>query len=191
MKSQDWSPLGWTGLISLLSKGLLRIFSNTTVQKQQFFSVQPSIWSNLHIHTWLLEKPQLWLYRLLLAKWYLCFLICCLGFPALSLCNSNWNQGCLVSQQQSQHEANPNKERQINLHNQPSSTLGSWLSRLFPLFITGHSSHTAMFFMLFWSFLSWRKCQERQMNPYLCNNDSILILPGLSIGDRKAEWLRV
>ena len=54
---QDWSPLGWTGSISLLSKGLSRVFSNTTVQKHQFFSTQLSLWSNSHIHTWLLEKP--------------------------------------------------------------------------------------------------------------------------------------
>ena len=56
MNTQDWS-LGWTGLISLQSKGLSRVFSNTTVQKHQFFNVQPSLWSNSHIHTWLLEKP--------------------------------------------------------------------------------------------------------------------------------------
>jgi len=55
---QDWSwKPGWTGLISLQSKGLSRVFSNTTVQKHQFFSAQPSLWSNSHIHTWLLEKP--------------------------------------------------------------------------------------------------------------------------------------
>ena len=48
--------LVWTGLISLLSKGLSRVFSNTTVQKHQFFGAQPSLWSNSHIHTWLLEK---------------------------------------------------------------------------------------------------------------------------------------
>ena len=65
---QDWSPLGWTGWISLQSKGLSRVFSNTTVQKYQFVSTQPSLQSNSHIHTWLLEKPQLWLDRLLLAK---------------------------------------------------------------------------------------------------------------------------
>ena len=53
---QDWFPLGLTGLISLLSKGLSRVFSNTTVQKHQFFSAQLSLWSNSHIHTWLLEK---------------------------------------------------------------------------------------------------------------------------------------
>ena len=53
---QDWSPLGWTGWISLQTKGLSRVFSNTTVQKHQFFSIQPSLWSNSHIHTWLLEK---------------------------------------------------------------------------------------------------------------------------------------
>ena len=52
----DWFPLGVTGLI-LQSKGLSRVFSNTTVQKHQFFSAQPSLWSNSHIHTWLLEKP--------------------------------------------------------------------------------------------------------------------------------------
>ena len=55
--NQDWSPLGWTGWISLQSKGLSRVFSNTTVQKHQFFSTQPSSQSNSHIHTWLLEKP--------------------------------------------------------------------------------------------------------------------------------------
>ena len=50
--TQDWSPLGWTGWISLKSKGLSRVFSNTTVQKHQFFSAQPSSQSNCHIHTW-------------------------------------------------------------------------------------------------------------------------------------------
>ena len=54
---QDWFSLGWTGWISLQSKGLSRVFSNTTVQKHQFFSAQLSLWSNSHIHTWLLEKP--------------------------------------------------------------------------------------------------------------------------------------
>ena len=54
---QDWFPLGWTGWISLQSKGLSGVFSSTTVQKHQFFSAQPSLWSNSHIHTWLLEKP--------------------------------------------------------------------------------------------------------------------------------------
>ena len=57
MNIQDWFPLGWTGLISLQSKGFSRVFSNTTVQKHQFFGTQPSLWSNSHIHTWLLEKP--------------------------------------------------------------------------------------------------------------------------------------
>ena len=51
MNIQDWFPLGFTGLISLQFKGLLRVFSNTTVQKHQFFSAQPSLWSNSHIHT--------------------------------------------------------------------------------------------------------------------------------------------
>ena len=53
----NWFPLGWTGWISLQSKGLSRVFSNTTVQKHQFFGAQPSSWSNSHIHTWLMEKP--------------------------------------------------------------------------------------------------------------------------------------
>ena len=57
MNSQDWSPLGWTGWISLKSKGLSRVFSNNTVWKHQFFSNQLSSESNSHIHTWLLEKP--------------------------------------------------------------------------------------------------------------------------------------
>jgi len=57
MNTQDWSPLGWTGWISLQSKGLTRVFSNTTVQKHQFFSTQLSSQSNSHIHTWPLEKP--------------------------------------------------------------------------------------------------------------------------------------
>ena len=68
---QDWFPLGLTGLISLLSTGLSRVFSNTTVQKHQFFGAQLS-WAELesssHIHTWLLDKPQLWLDGPLLAK---------------------------------------------------------------------------------------------------------------------------
>ena len=55
--TQDWSPLEWTGWISLQSKGLSRVFSNTTVQKHLFFSAQLSSQSNSHIHTWLLEKP--------------------------------------------------------------------------------------------------------------------------------------
>ena len=57
MNTQDWSPLEWTGWISLQSKGLARVFSNTTVQKHQFFGTQPSSQSNSHIHTWSLEKP--------------------------------------------------------------------------------------------------------------------------------------
>ena len=56
MNIQDWFPLGWTDWISLQSKGLSRVFSNTTVQKHQFFGTQLSLYSNSHIHTWLLEK---------------------------------------------------------------------------------------------------------------------------------------
>ena len=57
MNIQGWFPLGLTGLISLLCKGFSRVFSKTTVWKHHFFSAQPSLWSNSHIHTWLLEKP--------------------------------------------------------------------------------------------------------------------------------------
>ena len=57
MNIYDWIPFGLTGLISLQSKGLSRVFSNTTVQKHQFFGAQLSLWPNSHIHTWLLEKP--------------------------------------------------------------------------------------------------------------------------------------
>ena len=56
-KYSGWFPLGWTGLISLLSRGLSRVFPNTTVEKHQFFGAQPSLWSNFHIPRWLLEKP--------------------------------------------------------------------------------------------------------------------------------------
>ena len=57
MNTQGWSPLGWTGWISLQSKGLSRVFSNTTVKKHQFFGAQLFLSSNSHIHTWPLEKP--------------------------------------------------------------------------------------------------------------------------------------
>ena len=59
MNTQDWSPLEWTGWISLQSKGLSRVFSNTTVQKHQFFDAQLSSYSNSHIHTWPLENHSL------------------------------------------------------------------------------------------------------------------------------------
>ena len=55
--TQDWSPSEWTGWISFQTKGLSRVFSNTTVQKHQYFSPQPSSQSNSHIHTWPQEKP--------------------------------------------------------------------------------------------------------------------------------------
>ena len=57
MNTQDWSPLGWTGWISSQSKGLSGVFSNTAVQKHQFFSTKLSSQSSSHIHTWPLEKP--------------------------------------------------------------------------------------------------------------------------------------
>ena len=70
MNIQDWYPLGWTCLISLQSKGLSGVFSNTVVQKRQFFGTQLSLWSNSHNRTccWPLEKSYLWLDRLLLSK---------------------------------------------------------------------------------------------------------------------------
>ena len=57
MNIQDWFPLGLTSLISLQSKGLSRVFSNTTFQKHQFFGTQLSLWSKSYIHTWLLGNP--------------------------------------------------------------------------------------------------------------------------------------
>ena len=80
MNIKGWFPLGLTGWISLQSKGLSRVFCNTTVQKHQFFGAQLSLWSNSHIYMWLLEKPYLWLDEPLLAKSCLCFLICYLGW---------------------------------------------------------------------------------------------------------------
>ena len=68
MNIQDWLPLGWTGWISLQSKGLSRVFSNTTVQKHQFFGTHISLWPNSHIYRWLLEKTKFWLDGPLLAK---------------------------------------------------------------------------------------------------------------------------
>ena len=68
MNIQDWFLWGLICLISLQSKGLSRVFSNTTVQKHQFLGAQLSLYSNSHIHTWLLEKPYLWLNRPLSTK---------------------------------------------------------------------------------------------------------------------------
>ena len=71
MNIQGWLPLGLTGFISLQSKGLSRVFSSTRIWKHQFFSAQPSLWSNSHMCTWLLYEPWLWLYGPLSAKWCL------------------------------------------------------------------------------------------------------------------------
>ena len=79
MNIQGWFPLRLTGLISLQSKGLSRVFSSTTIWKHQFFGAQPSLRSTYHIHTRLLEKSKIWLYGCWLAKWCLCFLIYYLG----------------------------------------------------------------------------------------------------------------
>ena len=72
--------INWFDLFAVQGtlQGLSKVFSSTTVQKHQFFGAQPSSWSNSCIHTWLLKKPQLWLYTTLLAKRCFCFLIHCL-----------------------------------------------------------------------------------------------------------------
>ena len=82
MNIQEWFPLGFTGLIFLQSKGLSTIFSNTTVQKHQFFGAQPFLWSNCHIHTWLLEKP------LALTRWTFVSKVMSLPFNMLQFCHS-------------------------------------------------------------------------------------------------------
>ena len=80
MNTQDWVPLQWTAWIPTQSKGLSRVFSNTTVQKHQFFGIQLSLQFNSHIQTWLLEKTQLWLDGSFWPKQCLCFSIWCLGW---------------------------------------------------------------------------------------------------------------
>ena len=79
MNIEVWFHLGLAGWISLQSKWLWRVFSSITIWKHQSFGAQPSLCSNSHIHTWLLEIPYLWLYRPLSAKWCLCFFNTCLG----------------------------------------------------------------------------------------------------------------
>ena len=78
MNKQDWFPLGLTGLMSLLSKGPSEVFSNTAVQKHQFFSAQLSLWSNSHIHAWLLEK------NIALTRWTFVSIVMPLLFNVLS-----------------------------------------------------------------------------------------------------------
>ena len=65
MNIQSWFPLGLTGLTFFQSKGLSRVFPSTIIWRHQFFGAQPSLWSKFYIHTWLLEKPLLWLYGFL------------------------------------------------------------------------------------------------------------------------------
>ena len=86
---QEWFPLGLTDWISLQSKGLLWVFSNATVQKHQL-----SLWFNSHIHTWLLEKPQLWLDRPLLVT-LLILLLCRVHLAKCQAAwSTTWNQDC-------------------------------------------------------------------------------------------------
>ena len=80
MNIQGWFPLGLTGLISLQSRELWRVFSSTIIQKHQFFSVPTSLWSNSHIHIWLLEKPYLWLYRHQDTLLFECFQTSCYNY---------------------------------------------------------------------------------------------------------------
>ena len=113
MNTQDWS-LGWTGWISLQSKGLSRVFSNTTVQKHQFFSSQLSLEPNSHIHRWPLEKP--WLDGKTLTRWTFVGKVMSLLFNMLSRLvitfhmqntswemlgggSTSWNQDCLEKYQ--------------------------------------------------------------------------------------------
>ena len=79
MNIKDWFLLGLTSFIFLQSKGHWRVFSSTTIQKHQLFNTQLSLWSNSHIFTWLLEKPQLWPNGCLLAKWCLWYSVHSLG----------------------------------------------------------------------------------------------------------------
>ena len=78
-----WFPLEWTGWISLKSKWLSRVFSHATVQKHQFFSIQPSLWSNSHIHTWLLKKT------IALTRWTFVYKVMSLLFNMLSFPDSS------------------------------------------------------------------------------------------------------
>ena len=88
MNIQDWFPLGWTDWISLQSKRLSRVFSSTTVQKHQFLGAQPSLWSNSHICTWLLEIPN----AIALTIWtfYRLYLNCFLREAGNSLILNAW-----------------------------------------------------------------------------------------------------
>ena len=79
MSIQSWFPLGLTGLISFLSRGLSRVFTSITVRRHQFFSTQPSLWSNSNIHKWLLKKNHSFDYMDLCQQRCLCFLTHCLG----------------------------------------------------------------------------------------------------------------
>ena len=74
------SRVGWFDLFVV--QGSLKSPLSTTIQKHRFFSAKPFLWSNSHVYTWLLEKPQLWLDGPLSAKWWLCFLMRCLGWPS-------------------------------------------------------------------------------------------------------------
>ena len=84
VSTQGSFPLRLTDLISLQSKKLSKVFSSTTVQKHQSFGAQPSLGSSSHNYTWLLGRPQPWLYGPLSAKYCLCFLTRCLGLSQLS-----------------------------------------------------------------------------------------------------------
>ena len=100
--------LGLTGVISLLTKGCSRVLSSTTFRRHQFFWAQPSLCSKYHIHTWLLRKTYLWH---LLAKWCLCFLICCLShnFSSRGQASFNFMAAVTICSNFGAHPPSPNR----------------------------------------------------------------------------------
>ena len=92
MNIQNWFPLELTGLNSLLSKGLSRVFSSTTIQTHQFFGAQLSSWFSSHIHAWLLEKPKLWLDRPLLMLFNMLFSLVITFLPRSKCLLISWLQ---------------------------------------------------------------------------------------------------
>ena len=122
--------INWFDLLQ--SIGLSRIFSSITVWKHQFLGAQPSLWTNSHIHTWLLEKPSQSLFGSLLVKWHLCFLIHCLGFSPgfpggsdgkASACNVG-DQGSIPGSGRSPGEGNGNPLQHSCLENPMDG--GAW-----------------------------------------------------------------
>ena len=124
MNIQGWFPLGWTGLISLLSKGLSRVFPSTRVWKRQFFGSQPSFWSSFHIRTWLLEKP--------LTRWIFVGKVMSLLFNMLSrlviafLPRSNKEIKICHYRKSSNHKQNSKQERNKWIKKKIRKQLTKW-----------------------------------------------------------------